>query len=572
MRQYVIQLTVGLNLLLCSPLSLVLFSAAEAQWSTDPEVNTIVNADPGGQALQLAVTDGQGGVITAWIESYEENGIEHEYDVAIQRVDRYGYITWNPDGVTLCDAPQRAYLEGMVPDSLGGAIVLWRDYRGYSREPIDDYASNSLYIERVDSTGQPRWGATTNGLCLRSLATAQHDYDATMEETLVPDGQGGAYIAWREMFADTARTYSPTIFLQHVDATGQILYEENGRIVQYQARRPVLVPAPNYGVYQIGSQQAMRYAAEGTPVWAERTFVDTAYATPRAIPDGAGGFIWAAKRNDEYIGMQRVDSTGRKLWEPIKLTIEGDPTTWMRLVPDLNSGAIVGWYTNIPQSQHIDSAGIAQWDSLQHPTVTTSDGKGGYFSLWHDIPGEPWDTTTAYIQRITGDGTALWSEPAMVWRRDRVPGLCGGGTHVVPDGQGGLIAVFDYPNSGTGCDILAQQVSRNGNLGEVITAVHQETTPPTLPILSDLALSPNPTNDSIQLQFTLHTRSTVTIRLFDLLGRQVMPPIRLKESPGEHIRTILLRTGTGHALASGMYLCRVKADKQVQVRKFSIVK
>jgi len=79
-------------------LSTLVIGYGQAQWSADPEVNTVVNNDPGAQSRHLAVTDGKDGAITAWIEAYEENGVEYEYDVAIQHIERYGYITWDSGG------------------------------------------------------------------------------------------------------------------------------------------------------------------------------------------------------------------------------------------------------------------------------------------------------------------------------------------------------------------------------------------------------------------------------------------------------------------------------------------
>jgi len=66
---------------------------------------------------------------------------------------------WKGDGVVICDG----YFDGgvwplaIVKDGRGGAIIAWNDSRG---------PDESIYAQRVDSTGQVLW--PEHGVCLRS--------------------------------------------------------------------------------------------------------------------------------------------------------------------------------------------------------------------------------------------------------------------------------------------------------------------------------------------------------------------------------------------------------------------
>jgi hypothetical protein len=61
-------------------------------------------------------------------------------------VDVTGGVQWTAGGVRVCDAANTQDIARVIADGLGGAAVVWRDYRGG--------ASSDLYGQRVDTGGQ----------------------------------------------------------------------------------------------------------------------------------------------------------------------------------------------------------------------------------------------------------------------------------------------------------------------------------------------------------------------------------------------------------------------------------
>jgi hypothetical protein len=78
---------------------------------------------------------------------------------------------------------------------------------------------------------------------------------------------------------------------------------------------------------------------------------------------------------------------------------------------------------------------------------------------------------------------------------------------------------------------------------------------------------PNPFNPVTTLQFFIPKRSHVTIKLYDVSGREVITVVDEDLGPGRHTR--ILHAG---GLSSGIYFCRMKAAGFVETRKIVLLK
>jgi hypothetical protein len=79
---------------------------------------------------------------------------------------------------------------------------------------------------------------------------------------------------------------------------------------------------------------------------------------------------------------------------------------------------------------------------------------------------------------------------------------------------------------------------------------------------------PNPFNPTTAIEFTLAENSKVSLKVYDLLGREVAVLVN-----GEMKAGILHRVPfDGSKLASGIYFYRLEAGKNVQVKKLMLVK
>jgi hypothetical protein len=338
--------------------------AGAPQWTAN---GVPVSTAPGVQFNVQLVTDGSGGAILAWTDTRSGS-----FDIFAQRVNSAGTPQWTANGAPVSTGPDDQSGPQLVPDSSGGAIIVWTDMRNIATLGVD------VYAQRVDSTGAALWEA--NGVAVTGNFNQSNPQIAR-------DGNGGAIVVWeddRNGFSD--------IFAQRLDGTGAQLWD--------------------FG---------------GVPV---TTAVDNQSA-PEIIPDGSGGVIvaWQDFRSgitaDIYV--QRVDALGRTLWTangaPVS-TVAGDRTN-QELVADGSGGAIVVWEDNRSGTfyhvfaQKLDRAGVPQWStdgiavsvnenqvmSGQLVPQLVSDGTGGAIFVWSDDRNDASTLTDIYAQGVTADGT-----------------------------------------------------------------------------------------------------------------------------------------------------------------------
>lgn len=80
---------------------------------------------------------------------------------------------------------------------------------------------------------------------------------------------------------------------------------------------------------------------------------------------------------------------------------------------------------------------------------------------------------------------------------------------------------------------------------------------------------PNPFNPSTSIQYVVNTRKFVTLKVYDVLGRQVGTLVNEEKDPG--IYRVEFNTQDYH-LASGIYLYRLQAGNYVETKKMVLLK
>ncbi|RPI02464.1 MAG: T9SS C-terminal target domain-containing protein [Ignavibacteriae bacterium] len=78
---------------------------------------------------------------------------------------------------------------------------------------------------------------------------------------------------------------------------------------------------------------------------------------------------------------------------------------------------------------------------------------------------------------------------------------------------------------------------------------------------------PNPFNPSTTIRYTITTTSNVTLKVFDMLGREVQTLVNSIQAPGRF--TVLFN---GHNLASGVYVYQLNAGPFTETKKLLLVK
>lgn len=565
----------SLLLLMCTTLS--------AQWSQDPNVNTVLDK-PGDQTAPLITTDGKGGAIVAWCE---DNGVFANW------VDKFGVRQWGRDGVRISPLGRIAALFNMVSDGAGGAVIVWEDLTNarYVGDEVVRIIENEMYAQRVDSLGQLVWDA--DGVAIRTKI----DSTTISDFALVTSDHTEFIMVWTD---DRGLPYPQSgpmdFYAQKVDLDGNMLWVSNGKLItvhgalQNVRRRVVADGAGGFLLARFDSdpnaQQATvveRISSDGELLWQPGGVSVHTGGAFEIDSDGQGGAIVTGVffPGGGFVGevrVQRVDGSGQLLWGDSATVVvnETDLRTSPRIVNDEDSGAIVYWDMEDENGerkgffQHISSSGELLWQpaavrfdftSTTHPIIT-NDGQGGMILLANDFDspeGDLWGV------RIDFSRNLVWGEEGVLFRlreNNDWPIL----VEAISDGNGGFIAAWSEFRSTTWLDVILQQVNARGELGEVITSVKErDVTEPT-----EFALSqnyPNPFNPETQIRFTLPEPGWVSLIIYDLSGKEVITLLNDRRSAGEHRLTWDGRGRLGQPVASGIYFYRLQVHDFQAVRK-----
>jgi hypothetical protein len=251
----------------------------------------------------------------------------------------------------------------IVADGHGGAIVAV----GYGGSGLGDLAA-----QRVSATGALTWGGGA-GVTVCAATGAQGPVD------MVPDGAGGAILAW-----DDSRVASTDIYAQRIDAVGAVQWTADGLALCSAA--------------QIQSGVQLRALAGGGAVALWRDY--------RALPATS-------------LHAQRVAGDGTLAWTADGVPISSSLLAIDRyaLAPGEGDTTYVAWTTTSSSggdvfAQKFDGGGATHWgayattvcrgpDAQQYATAA-DDGLGGLFVGYRDarVPGD----ADLYAQHLKPDG------------------------------------------------------------------------------------------------------------------------------------------------------------------------
>ncbi len=279
------------------------------QWSAPVPVSTA----PGEQYGLQAATDGSGGVIATWGDLREPL----DPNVYAQRIVASGMVLWTANGVPVSVDPGRQSPPAfVVADGTGGALVAWQDFRLNTRR-------SDVFMQRLSADGQQAWGEDRTVIASQGLSEA-----AT---ALIPDGAGGAIVlanALPEVVSDT------DVFAQRVNQAGQLLWGTAPlNLTPWPDRQLDAVGVPDGfgGAYVAWTDQnsdfptvdvwAQHLDADGAPLWAGHGVAAVAIPQDQknlaAVSDGQFGLIvaWQDGRDhpdDPGLYAQRV---GDRIYE-----------------------------------------------------------------------------------------------------------------------------------------------------------------------------------------------------------------------------------------------------------------
>ncbi len=549
---------------------------ALAQWQSN---GVPVCGSTTGQASQIAVSDGAGGAIVAWVDTRSGPG----GDIYTQRIDGSGMILWNAAGVPLCTAASTQEYPVILSDNAGGAIVAWHDFRS---------GSSDIYAQRVDGTGAVQW--TADGVAVCTVAGNQY-YPA-----MTTNGSGGAIVVWEDWRPLGSPDTAPNIFGARLTSTGVLPDGANGIAIStanFAQRLPTLLPWFTGGALVAWTDS--RNLATATDIYAARVTSTGVVGDPlglaicqhafvqsnsELVSDGAGGAIiaWYDARTPVGVYAQRLANTGVTQWTANGLSVSGGSPAALdlpiQMLSDGAGGAIASWAAGTDPAldvyaQRINASGARQWlpndvavcasaNRQWYPSMAT-DNAGGVVVSWMDERnGTDYDV---YAQRVNSSGAAQWTPDGVVMCDAVIDQTY---PAAVSDGAGGAIAAWtDTRDDVTGVEtqVYAQRVYADGQTPTDVADAPSAA-------FTVLPARPNPFAATTDLEFRVKGPSDVSIEVYDVAGRRVRS-VTLPDVPAGWRRFAFDgRTDSGRALPSGVYFCRVTVSGTTQIQKMVLLR
>lgn len=377
-------------------------------------------------------------------------------------------IIWQVNGISIASPGSMPQL---ASDNSGGAIIIW--------------LGATIYAERINEFGNQVWPVSRWPFIVSASGGAKRN------PQIISDGSGGAIVVWEEVQSDI----DTDIYAQHVSANGEMLWTQNGIPVSAAENNqiyPQLINDDAGGVIIVWQDYrntsadiyAQRLDQFGNPLWSldgipvcaaenDQTF-------PRFTSDGSNGalIMWVDHRNENTSGTdiyaQKIDLNGNLQWQPYDglaiCTADGDQS-YSQIIHDGSGGAIIAWQDyRIGQriyAQKVDATGQPQWqtngvrvcnesDSQNFPEMTENN-LGEAIVVWEDGRN---GNSDIYAQALRGDGSLKWPQSVAISTAIDSQSI----PHIVSDGLGGAIIVWnDYRNSHN-YDIYIQRINADGNV------------------------------------------------------------------------------------------------------------
>ncbi|MGH7454559.1 MAG: hypothetical protein ACRENG_24610, partial [bacterium] len=366
----------------------------------------------GEQTSPILVSDRQAGAFVVWQDKRDGRSA-----IYAQHLNGLSQPLWKPDGIAVAASAKEQLAPVAISDGQGGVLIFWQDSRN------DD---GDIFGQHLNTDGNLLWGA--------SGAQVIRANGRQAEPLAASDGQGGAFVLCRDF-----RSGSENIVAQRIGGDGKVFLDAAGKALAQGFGSQILgdiAATPNGGFVVAWSDNltgtsrvlTQRYDAKANPQWLTNVSVGSvlgAQAAPKVyVPASANDtrgstyVVWVDSRNLDLYA-QKIDANGLRQWGLL--------------------GVAICKASNAQYNQHI-----------------VGDGGDGFLLVWEDKRS---GKTDVYGQAVNAAGQARW-------KADGVAIAIAGQEQMQPsavaDGNGGLICVWS-DDRGTGTNILAQHLDKNGN-------------------------------------------------------------------------------------------------------------
>ena len=389
--------------------------------------------------------DGNGGAYMVWMD--KRNYELSREDLYIQRVNSSGTIQFQANGIPLITQPNKQVLPRIVYDGLGGAIIVWEDFRN------DDLVSD-IYSQCIDSNGQKLWGDDDLMVC--------NAPENQRGARIYSDGNGGAVTAWSDDRNGTIP--NSDVYAQKLLPGGSVAWEANGLVISaddYLQDFTLVRIVENGSVFIV-----WRDARQGSPGIYHQLLSPS--GTPVLTPGGEM-VAWGLDGDATLPRLLKLEDPSRErlmvIWQD------------QRYVHSCNfiyqqifglDGGIAFPFNGKPVA--LEYSALDELGDQINPQLI-GDGIGGAIICWQDYRLINGAIPQIYAQRVDGDGNSLWDSSGV---RIHISAYNQTFPHICSDEMGGAFIAWRGWNISWFDKAHAAKVDANGVPSEIITFTNND--------------------------------------------------------------------------------------------------
>ncbi len=496
-----------------------------------------------------ACSDASGALFVTYVS--KKPGLNGAYNIELQKLSAEGEPLFNSDSTRIYSSADRIGFTTTVPDDSGGVFVLWLQYHNNT---------GILYAQHADSSGHTSWG----GNAVRVSGSKDNVILYSAKKLNFP----AVYVAWQN------QKNTRGIYQQIINGKGKNLWTSGGKLATPQPGRqtnPDEVVSDS-SVILCWNQESgkdrdiylQKFSLQGKPVWGPNPVPVIKYKGDqfgqKIIPDGKGGAVvaWIDRRNDSTYGdiyAQKINSKGRKLWDPLGLKVGTNYNTlksYLSLVSDLNGGAVAIFKNKRGNKdgiygQRIFSSGTYASQIIAFNTAVAGDSVK---VSWYSANEEGKIKYTVERTNRMDTDSIRWDDIGYVYSNGQ-PGAKQYQYFDSPDTTGTLY--YRLLQSDSNGVIQTSDISRINYFGRS----------------SDVVIAqnmPNPFSDSTMISFYLPDSADVNIEFYNSHVEKIKVINRFFPSGENKI------SFSAEGLNPGIYFYRFKVDNFVDVKKMVVIK
>ena len=572
---------------------------SNAQWSNNPNENTMIVDTTGSQIVPVVVTNSLGESYISWYSEFDNLN----YDVYLQKMDKNGLKLWDEEGVLISDHETKTWVTNydMILDQDENVILVTQDKRT---------GNSDVFAYKMSPDGEFIWGndgiqlSNTTGFDPSPQVTVADNNDLIFLWGEEPGDSTSNSVLYVTRYSSNGNKLWETILSDTIDfMLPQMLYTNEHLIVSWITKTHKTDTAPGEENWMHVFAQMLN--SEGLPVWEHNVQIDSLdlmsfgslYTTPFLTSDGNGGayVMWQSffvsetgGRPTTYVNRLFADGT---IWFAGGYSVSQSTGNYhaeaqMEFIEDVEK-LMVCWqeyhFDEINQidcwgiyGQLFDSQGQYLWDENGHeiiPLLCSEDTSYSSIRLgkstnnnavitfqkdYFSIEGSDSSlVSNVYALSLDLGGEMTWSPPVVplsITKSNKYQSFL---SNLVDDQF--VLAWNDNisnPNDYFDFGIYAQNISVDGVIGP--TSVFNNS----IPDLVRVSLFPKPANHQVEIRYTLKKACDVNIDLLNLDG-SVIGSYRQDNC---HIGTYAQPINIS-GLSAGMYLVRMKSHHVTSYHK-----